>query len=196
MQLCELFTVLPEDYGRLPAIPPNKPTFDPKYSKVVGTFDGVDIWGSRELRGYDIFGIRDETSVLAYLVLSNSERNGAIPMRELWTSPTARGHGYATILLLFVLRKLRQRVLLSHDEVISDDARSFILKGVAANKFKAYSVSGVLQTADAVQQQLSVLGKTDTELVLSEQAVPYDVFGMEDGSMKEPWYVRGEEGLD
>lgn len=196
MKLSELFTLLPEDYGRLPLDPPNKPTFDPKYSKVVGTFDGMDIWGSREIPGFDVFGIRDSGGlVLAYIIMSSDSGSDAHRLRELWTSTIARGRGYATILLLFVLRKLNRRLLLSHDEVVSDDARSFILKGAVANKFKVYDNNGRLVPVDVLHQVFSVLGKTDTELVLAEQAVPYSIFGFADG-LKEPWYVRGEDGLD
>jgi hypothetical protein len=197
MKLQELFTLLPEDYGRLPPIPPNLPSFDPKYSKVVGTFDGLDIWGSRELAGFDIFGIRDTTGdALSYLIVSNADIGGAFPLRELWTASDARGCGYATILLSFVLRKLGRRIILTHDEVVSDDARSFILKGADAGKFKVHTATGRVVTPGELQQTFSQLGKTDTELVLSESVVPYDLFGMEDGGLKEPWYVRGEVGLD
>lgn len=168
MLLNELFSMLPEDYGHLNDPPSNLPSFDPKFSKIVGTFDGHDIWGSRELgAAYNIFGIRDGGGVvLAYAIVETQENNGAHKLREIWANQQARGQGYATAVLMFVLRKLNVKLLISHDEPVSDDGRSFIVKGLKAKKFTASKPDKTPVDYQAAQTMFNTIGKTADEIII------------------------------
>ena len=116
MKLIELFQQVPEDFAVRPISgarnhPHNLPTFDPAYSKVVGTFDAVDIWGSREKKGCETFGIKDGDTVAAYLIISeNDVRPGTQQLREIWVAEAYARRGYASALLLFVLKKLHAKL--------------------------------------------------------------------------------------
>lgn len=191
MLLAELFQRLPEDWGHLPV--PNIPSFDPRYSKVVGKFDGYDIWGSREFQGYDTFGIRDSDGVvLSTCRIESTASFGTHKLKELWTSPTHRGKGLATILVLFLLRKIRVNLLLAHDEVLSDDARSTIMKGLVAQKFRATDPECEALTIDQVKVMFAKLGPTKDSLILTETKLNFELFSDTKIDSLSTWYfVRG-----
>lgn len=173
MKLEQLFQQLPEDYGNLPQ--PNIPAFDPRYSKVVGQFDGLDIWGSREFKGCDTYGILDDDHVP--LAICRIELTANLPiLRELWTNDSHRGKGYATILILFLLRKLNIKLHIPATEVVSDDARSFIIKGLKFHKFKAYDIAGNLLDISTAEDMLLILGTNEDELILAERSLGFDLF--------------------
>ena len=192
MRLAELFKNIPmyEDFGSLPNPPPNLPSFDPKYSKVIGTFDGYDIWGSREINGYKIFGIKENDKVASYIIIEDTDEV-PVRLRELWVDQSLRGKGYATILILFLLRKIKLRLLIAHDEILSSDVRGFILKALKSSKFKISDPTGKLMTDVEVEKIFKKLGKTPDEVILHEEPVRWGLFGT-DGLLKEPYYVRGE----
>ena len=154
--------------------------------------DGYDIWGSRELRSFEIYGIRNNDEVIAYVIIEEASIDGANKLRELWVDPTFRGKSLAACLLLFLLRKLQLKLLISHDEVVSLQARDFILKSLRASKFKALSRDGNELSHDLVAKMFSQLGKTDDELILTEERVSWYLFG-DTTLLKEPWYARGED---
>ena len=189
MRLSELFQVLPEDHGRL--IAPNIPTFDPRYAKIVGMFDGLDVWGSREYPKFDVYGIRaDDGDVLAYCRISEAETEDHLRfLRELWTAENQRGKGLATMLLLFLLRKLKLKLLLAHDELLSDQARTMILRGFVANRFKIRDRKGNKLDLDAAGKILRTVGKTDDELVLTEDHLDLELFSDKKIDTGSSWYL-------
>lgn len=175
MLLAELFQRLPEDYGSLPI--PNFPSFDPRYSKIVGQFDGYDVWGSREIPNRDTFGIRDKANeTIALCGIDSYPTNGAHVLKELWTSPAYRGKGFATMLVLFLLRKVNVRILLAHNEILSDDARTVILKGLRSFKFKAFTTKGERLDILDVQKMFAQLGTTSDEIILYEDHLKFELF--------------------
>lgn len=189
MKLEELFALIPtyEDYGQLPH--PNLPSFDPKFSKVVGVFDGYDIWASREIPNHDVYGIRDANGdVLATCRFSSSGKNNIRAFREIWTRDDKRGQGLATILMLFVMRKVGIKLLLQHDEIISDDSRAMIWKGLNNQKFKMYNVSGTVIDLPTANVILSTLGKTEHEVILAEDKLNFGLFSNKKIDSGTEWY--------
>ena len=192
MLLEELFQRLPEDYGSLPNA--NIPSFDPRYSKVVGKFDGYDIWGSREIPNRDTFGIRDsDGSVLSLCGIESNVVSGTHKLMELWTAPSQRGRGLATILLLFLMRKIQIKLLLAHDEILSADARLIILKGLTAGKFKATNTEHELLSIDQIQSMFSVVTLTKFSVILTESKTQLEVFSDSrgNGDLAQWHFVRG-----
>lgn len=167
MLLKELFSKVPEDFAMRPlgsGVPQNIPTFDPRYSKVVGTQDGQDVWGSREKRNFEIFGFKDKDEVTAYIIIEENTTDGAHALRELWVNPNHRRKGYGTGLILFLTRKIGIALLLKADEIVSPDARSVILKCIQDKLVKATS-SDSTSPADA----LKIAHKTDTSIRIFEK---------------------------
>jgi GNAT superfamily N-acetyltransferase len=190
MLLAELFQRLPEDYGTLPHA--NIPSFDPRYSKVVGKFDGYDIWGSRELVGFDTFGIIDMGTVLAVCRIGATGSNNIYPLYEVWTHPNHRGQGLATILMLFIIRKLGIKLLLGADEIVSDDSRNMIWKGLVSKKYKMYRPDGTLVDMDDAKRILFTTGKTDDAVILAETKLNFELFSDTKIDSRSTWYfVRG-----
>lgn len=196
MLLAELFQRLPEDHGMLPNA--NIPSFDPRYSKVVGKFDGYDIWGSRELPGFDTFGIIENNYVVAICRIGADGKDGVHSFHEVWTAPNRRGQGFATILMLFIIRKLGIKLLINKDEVVSDDSRAMIWKCLNNHKYKMYRINGTLIDFDEAKKILFTLGQTDDEVILSETKLNFELFSDTKIDSLSTWYfVRGmNQNLD
>lgn len=196
MLLAEIFQQLPEDYGMLPHA--NIPSFDPRYSKIVGKFDGYDIWGSREFPGFDTFGILEDGTAVAVCRIGSNGHDGIHPFHEVWTAPDRRGQGLATILMLFVMRKLGVRLLLGKDEVVSNDSRSMIWKCLTNKKYKMYRPDGTVVTDADAKKILFTLGQTDDEVILAETKLNFELFSDVKIDSRTTWYfVRGmDQDLD
>lgn len=168
MKLKDLFLVIPEDYAIRPIAnnPLNLPTFDPIYSKIVGSQDNIDVWGSREKKGFEIFGFKNLESVIAYIILEEDEVVAqTVRLRELWVKDDQRGKGLATGLLIFVTRKLKIKLLIDRNEIVSADARSLVKKAVDRGILKVAINKNI--TLDVA---LTDLTKNDIEIVLFETA--------------------------
>lgn len=176
MILKDLFLRLPEDYAIRPLadVPKNLPTFDPIYSKIVGTQDTVDVWGSRERKDVEIFGFRDTANkVIAYLIIDEyPAAENTFKLREIWVSPEHRGNSLGTGLLIFLIRKLNLKLLLASNEIVSDDARKIIKKAVNKKLFKA-SINKDVTLSIA----LNDLTKNDIEITLYERKEHYRLYG-------------------
>ena len=192
MLLKELFQILPEDYGTLPV--PNIPSFDPKYSKVVGKFDGYDIWASREIPDNDVFGIRDVNGdVLSTCRIASDGIDKVHVFEEVWTREDQRGKGLATILLLFLMRKIGIKLLLKHDAIVSDNSRGMIWKGLSGFKFKMFRLDGTQIDLIQAKSILFTLGRTKEEVILSESVLNFKIFSDTklDGPPSQWHFVKG-----
>jgi GNAT superfamily N-acetyltransferase len=180
MELFELFKRLPEDYAHRTVAGPddrphNKPKFDPRYSKIVGTFDNKDVWGSKEIKGYDIFGFRDGEKTIAYVILDEREvKPNTQEFKELWTDSNYRRKGLASGLILFLTTKCKTNLLLSPVELVSDDARDIFKVLGKSGKIKIEDQDGKLDTFDEI---LSAKMKTDYSLLIREDVIQKKVFG-------------------
>lgn len=180
MKLCELFNRIPEDYAIRTVAgsdnnPLNKPKFDPMYSKVIGTFDGQDVWGSKETKGYDTYGFRDGEKTIAYIILDEKEiKLDTQAFKELWVDANYRRKGLASGLVLFLTTKSKINLVLTPNELVSDDARDIFTALGKSGKIKIEDQDGNLDTFEKI---LSNKTKTDYSLLIREDKVQKKPFG-------------------
>jgi GNAT superfamily N-acetyltransferase len=181
MKLLELFQKLPEDFAIRPlgianSRPKNIPSFDPAYSKVVGTFDGKDVWGSREKRGYEIFGFKVNDNVVSYCIIGEEEVSpGVQEFRELWTDDNYRGRGLGSGLILFLTKKIKIKLLLNKNEIVSPDARMVLSALAKTGKIKITS-DGVTADYESIFNDRT---KNNIELMIESTPHPNKLFSGE-----------------
>ena len=182
MKLSSLFLAIPEDYavrplGGLNERPKNFPSFDPAYSKVIGTQDGRDVWGSREKKGAELYGFRDGDEVVAYLVLIEEPTSeNTYHFKELWVSPNQRGKGLGSALILYLTQKVGINLHLPHNEIVSPDARAVITKLASRGKIKVLS-GGVQLSGDELKQVFADTSQNDIELIIKENRRAIALYG-------------------
>jgi len=119
------------------------PTFtDPKISKPIGTFDGYEIRGERFNETMDAYGVFDDGSgPNAVIFLDSKEENIAgravNRVAKIWADPKMRGKGYATCLLLFLVRKLKVKLYV---DSVTNNGEEFIKKLVVGKKMTPIAV--------------------------------------------------------
>lgn len=118
----------------------NLPDFlDKKYSKLVGTFDGYDIYGSRFYgEKYDAYGIlNNQQNVCATLVIQTQEKmydgKKCQQIEKVWVDKNDRGKALATSLLAFVIRKLKTNLI--SNRLITNDGEIFYKKLIQKKTF-------------------------------------------------------------
>jgi len=180
MKLIDLFTIIPEDFAIRPLEHADRgdlPTFDPVYSKVVGSQDGVDVWGSREKQGFDIYGFRDSNETIAFIALSSEEvKPNFQKFHQLWVSSLYRKRGLGAGLIMFLIRKLGINLVLDKDEIVSLDARNLIGKLHADGRLKL-SRDGLLLTKDEAFSILNDLSINDVSITIHERKADVPLFG-------------------
>jgi len=198
MKLLELFGRLPEDYAMRTVNgpdehPSNLPKFDPNYSKVVGTLDGKDVWGSREIKGYDTYGFRDGDKTIAYVILDEKEiKPDTQAFKELWVDKFYRRKGLGSGLILFLISKSKINLVLTPTELVSDDAREIFLSLGRSGKIKIEDQDGKLDTFEKI---LTDKSKTEHSLLIREDAIQKKAFGskmfLADGrsTLSEPYTI-------
>jgi len=138
---------------------------DPKTSKPMGTFDGYEIRAERFCAGVDAYGVFDDATVKAVIFLSDKEANvidrPVNDVIKIWVDPRSRGKGYATCLLLFLLRKLKLKLRV---DSVTDDGEMLIKKLVMGKKIDLVAVrDGVAIDAD-LDQIFSIPNRIDVIL--------------------------------
>lgn len=180
MKLCELFNKIPEDYAIRTIAgsdnnPLNIPRFDPAYSKVVGTFDGKDVWGSKETQGYDTYGFRDGEKTIAYVILDENETKPDTQIfKEIWVDKNYRRKGLGSGLILFLISKSKINLVLTPDELVSNDARDIFLALGKSRKIKIEDQDGNLDTFEKI---LSDKTKNKYSLLIKEDPNQKKLFG-------------------
>jgi hypothetical protein len=125
------------EYGHwnMPSLPENQRITD---SKIIGQFDGYDI---HQLDDYFLI-LDNQNYYMGYIRVDDSF------FREAYVTQQNRRKGIASILILFVLRSLKQKLILSNDEMITDDSRQLFFKLAQANKIKISQDSKQLSIPD------------------------------------------------
>jgi hypothetical protein len=159
----------------------------------VGVFDGHQIWGSWEFKGLDTYGILDENGkCISYVCLNSNEiRKDTNELVQLATRKELRGKGYATMILLFLMRKLGAKLQLSKNNLVSNDTRNMIWKGINQKRYKVFTPTGDEIDLATAKKILFTLGETKDEIVLSEELCDLELFS--DGKKICPelgdWYL-------
>ena len=153
MKLAELFDSPPiieqrdwagkliEDFA-LP-ITQELPTFDPRWSKIVGTIDARDVWGSRCWKGVDVYAFRTGSTLDAFIAVKTRKVGGALPLVRVWCDPNQRRRGLISALLGFVTKKMHNRVIVVKKELLTPDGIEWLVKLVKSpGGFKIHDGNG------------------------------------------------------
>lgn len=173
--------LISEDYSfsTLEEPPKNLPIFPFREYKALGSFDNYHIWVSLELpKPFKIFAIRsdDLKDVLTYCIVNGDDFNGFNKFIELWVNPKYRGQGIGTIMILFLLKKLELKLLISKDGLVSDSMRQFLKSSLKSKKIKIKDTNLDLIPDENVLKIISNRTKNDFELVLTESKSEYAMF--------------------
>lgn len=103
----EQVAAIPED---------NLPVLDETNSKIIGTYDGLNIYSTTYYVGHVAFCIlNSNNNPIAYLVLRNDvtviDNIEYFPSVRIWVESSERGKGLASILYAFVTQKLELNLL-------------------------------------------------------------------------------------
>jgi hypothetical protein len=103
----------------------DEPDFSPRWSKIVGTIDGRDVWGSRCWGEHlDVYAFRDDESLEAFIVIDTS----VTPHALVRISSNIKGKGLVTTLLGFVTKKLGNHLIIAKSEMMSADGQEWLKK--------------------------------------------------------------------
>lgn len=189
MKLADLFSTIPEDELKIVHediadgfLPAQLPDFNPRYSKIVGTMDGHDVWASRFYPGHHVFAFRSDEELLAYITIKDQMQSGAHPLTQVWSRQTRETAGMTTALVLFLLRKLQFKLILTADELLTPWGQSFLIRNVERNIFKAYDVNTqAAVTGEDIKRNLANVKQTrepsDLAIVLEGREIKYPLYG-------------------
>lgn len=153
-----------EDYHHMPLddVPANLPKFPNECSMKVGSMDGLEIYGSREYTGWEVYGIKDAGECMAYIVISEKEYGEKTHhFREIWVDKSLRGRGYASVLILFLLNKLKLKLYVPHDEIVSP-----MIRGALGKLFSSGKIGIDVNTGREVEDVLKDYKKTADSLII------------------------------
>lgn len=181
--LCAMpeMTLMHEDFAVHPAI--TIPDFNPRYSKIVGTMDGLDVWLTRFFgEKYNTFAYKDGEQAIAFVVVESLPTDSAYKLVRIWSDSKHRGRGLVTALILFLTKKLNMRLLLQNDEPLTDDGWDWLIRAVHHNKIKAFDASTSQQlNAKQLKQdrklQKKTGGKTDLSIIIERDISRFPLFG-------------------
>ena len=208
MTLLDLMTSMPdlsslhEDYAVNAAV--TLPDFNPRYAKIVGTMDGLDVWLTRFFGvEYDTFAFRDGDELLAFVVVGSTPSQNAYPLVRMWSSPNHRGRGLTTALVMFITKKLNTSLVILDDEPLTDEGWNWLIKAVQRNRVKAVNAAtGAALSADDIKSdkmnQHNTGAKTDLSVIIERDVSRYSLFGS--GGHRQlnevVYVVDGAEDLD
>lgn len=189
MKLSDLFSTIPDDELKVihediadGFLPKQLPDFDPRYSKIVGTMDGHDVWASRFYPGHHVFAFRTNEEVLAYIVIRDQLHIGAHPLTQVWSRQTKDTAGMATALVLFLLRKLQFKLIVTSDELLTPWGQTFLIRNIDRNIFKAQdATTHAAVTGEEVKRNLANVKQTkepsDMAIILEGWRIKYPLYG-------------------
>lgn len=167
---------------------PNIPVFgNPKHECDIDGYEIMsDMWN-----GYYVLGILDDKNIPKSYVILEPENNGTNKLREIYTNPLYRGKNLASTILLCLKGKLNIRLLLAHDEVVSQDARKLILNMVKNGRLTAALSDGSPISTDNLEDIFSKFGKTDYDIFLESQSfMDWERRYRKDEILSERWRLR------
>lgn len=105
-------------------------SFDVAYSRPVGTFNGLEIWGSKYFGGpYDLYGILDkQRNILAWVIFDIERHPGFSTFIRAWVEPSERGKDHTLTILNFIVSKGKEKIFIDKNEQTSTDSRRLIKK--------------------------------------------------------------------
>jgi spermidine/putrescine-binding protein len=173
------------------------PDFNPRYAKVVGTFDGMDVWLTKYFSGYLTFAFRTGETLDAFIILKDEQYKDAYPLTRIWSSGKK---GYVTALILFLLRKKHIKLILSHDEPLTDDGWRWLSNSIIRNKFKIKNANTGLPVSyeDIINDKKHIITSDESsplEVILESHKSREKLFGTGYRQLPEMIYVIGDPDI-
>lgn len=136
MKLCELFANNPiYDLGEdnditRQLLDKQDVSFDVAHSRPVGTFNGLEIWGSKYFGDkLDLYGILNkQRDILSWCLFDNAKNDPYLTFNRAYTSPQYRGNDYTLTIINFLIEKIKAKIIIDKDEVTSPDSRRMLFK--------------------------------------------------------------------
>lgn len=198
MKLKDMLPLLTnEDYAFSYGMPP-EPQFDPKYAKVIGTFDGKDVWGSRFIPDHHVIAFRTNEILDAYIIVEDTLVHGAHPIVRVWSRGGKERSGYITALILFLLRKLHVKLLIKSDEALTPEGWNLLVRSIQRGRFTAKdAATGKTVDKEHLNQDriLQQTVRTPLSLILESYKSKYPLFGTGYRNVWEKVEVIGDETL-
>jgi hypothetical protein len=173
------------------------PDFNPRYSKVVGTVDNQDVWASRYYPGYHVFAFRDNDQIKAFIVIKDQQVHDAHPLTRMWSMETKETAGMVVALIVFLLRKINMKLIVTDDEPLTPKGWNSLIRGVARGSFRAVDAK-TSQPLSAIDLQAERTGgrRTETAVVLEGDRSAFPIFGNGYRVLSEPVMFIGAKDLD
>lgn len=173
------------------------PDFNPRYAKVVGTFDGMDVWLTKYFTGYLTFAFRTDETLDAFIILKDEQYKDAYPLTRIWSSGKK---GYVTALILFLLRKKQVKLILTHDEPLTDDGWRWLSNSIERGtiKIKNANTGEDLSYDDIITDKTLVLQNrtaSSLEVMLESYKSREKLFGTGYRQLPEMIYVIGDPDI-
>ena len=143
---------------------PSIPESDTMSPNKIGEYDGVDVHlVTRNNQRYFMVLNRDNT-YQGYI----SVKPGYVFV-EAYVSEQNRRKGICSILILFVLRVLKKKLVLSKDEIVTDDSRRLFYTLAKMNKIRITSKNKTVDP-DTLSKIFADVRDNDYRLVIESQA--------------------------
>lgn len=159
----------------------------------VGTIDRKSVFKCVSSCGHEdeqveCYGFVDKKyNITACVILNDDSCNNQLILQHVWINEHCKKQGLGTLLILFILRKLCKRIVITHDSVVSEEVRDILLTAVEANKIKAAETK-TLSTQD-LQQLFDKLD--NSTVVLEPSPSKYPLFAKE-GLLAEALLIEKE----
>ena len=173
------------------------PKFEPHYSKVVGTFEGKDIWASRYYPNHHVFGIIENNNLQAFITIEDNLINGCHPLTRIWSKGGKTTVGYITALVMFVLRKVQLKLIIKDIEPLTQYGCNWLVKLVQRNRLTATNaITHNKLTSDEIVNDFNQ-SKTNREcttlaIILEGEKFDYPLFSLGYRTLSEKIQITGK----
>lgn len=121
-------------------------SFDIAHSILVGSFNGLEIWGSKHLGPrYDMYGILTKNrEVLSWCIFDIKMHPGFSTFIRAFTKKEHRGKDLTLTIINFMVEKTKEKILIDKNESTSSDSRKMINKWANYSNVKRHFTIKVL----------------------------------------------------
>lgn len=176
-----------EDIGVLSNPLTNPP---PKPWKKIGVQDGEDIWEASPWTDTKIYFIIHNETMISYVITEVVDVDTEKFM-ETHTIQEQRKKGYASIIVTFLLNKLKKRLWITSDERVSKDSRDIIIALARIGRLKAFDEYNNPINNDDLIRMASMQGKTNDSFYLKDDSIKeeFEIFSDKRIATGSEWYV-------
>lgn len=103
-------------------------SFDSAYSRPIGTYNGLEIWGSKYFgKNYDLYGILDkQRNILSWCLFDIVKNLGYSTLLRVFVDKNNRGKNLTLLIINFLTEKGKEKIMVDKDEFTSDSSRGML----------------------------------------------------------------------